>query len=441
MLKTNSGHIFGHNLDIGGDMPGMVFINNRGEQKRGQTWEQLTSIDFNTEPGMSWVSNYGSVTFNAFGRELPDGGMNEKGLFVWEMSGTTTFDTVKYRPRLFMAQWIQYQLDNFNSVDEVLKNLSSIGLDGWNWQFFIADKQGNSAGIEFNDGVAIVNTKNNMPIPLMCNGRYSDDLSFINEFDGFGGNIKVDLSDKDLPGIVKGAKMIDDYDGSESIVDYGFNILEHISEKVSKWAIIFDVKNMTAHFRTTKYPDTKTFSIKSFDFSDNTSVKILNIQNADLSGDVQTDFIDFNEKDHLKLVTEVTGKLYENGDFEISKDTLINRLATAYQNYNRGIIKEIDGTWTGFAEYPTMGELAKVDWKINIKNLDGKIVGKITDSAGLLTDTEMQNIIFKNGILRFTVYSHGYVFRISAIVNNSGIEGIFDISDESRKGNFYVQKN
>jgi len=441
MLKNKSKIIFGHNLDIGGDMPGMVFINKRGEQKVGHTWAHLTSVGMKTESSICWISKYGSVTFNAFGRELPDGGMNEKGLFVWEMTGGTTFDTIANRPRLFMAQWIQYQLDNFNSVEEVLRNLPNIGLDGWNWHFFIADKQGESAGIEFIDGVAIVNTKNNMPIPIMGNGRYSDDLSFITEFDGFGGNISVDLTDAHLPGIVKAAKMMNDYNDSEEIAGYGFNILEQLNGGVSKWAIIFDVKNMTTYFRTAKHPGIKSFSINSFDFSNSTAVKILNIQNADLSGDVQTDFIGFNYKDNYNLAKETASKLYKTGDFEISEDTLAVRLATAYQAYNFNIVNNIEGTWIGYAEYPTTGEPAIVDWKINIGKSDGNIVGKITDAAGLLADTEMNNIIFENGILTFTVYAHGYIFKISAKVSINGIEGIFDISDESRKGNFYVQLN
>ncbi len=439
MLKTNSEHIFGHNLDIGGHMPGMVFINNRGVQKNGQTWKQLTAVEFNTEPGISWISNYGSVTFNAFGRDLPDGGMNEKGLFVWEMSGVTTFDTVSNRPRLFMAQWIQYQLDNYSSVQEVLNNLPTIGLDGWNWQFFIADKQGETAGIEFIDGAAIVNTKSNMPIPLMCNGRYTDDLSFISEFDGFGGNIEIDLTNKHIPGIVKGAKMIDDYNGSETIVDYGFNILEHISGKVSKWAIIFDVKNRTAYFRTAKYSNIKSFSIDSFDFSNTTAEKILDIQNANLSGDVLTEFIDFNDDDNYQLAKQTAEKLYKVDNFEVSVDTLAARLATAYKNNNSNVVNNIEGIWVGSAEYPTTGEPAIVDWKIVIEKSEGEIVGKITDAAGLLTDTKMNNIILENGIFTFTVFSHGYVFKISATVSNKSIKGIFDISNESRKGNFNVQ--
>lgn len=439
MLKTNTEQIFGHNLDTGGPMPGMVFINNSGTLKTGHTWAQLTSVDMNAGSNISWVSKYGSVTFNAFGRELPDGGMNEKGLFIWEMTGGTTFDEEANRPRLFMSQWMQYQLDNFNSVEEVLNNLSAIGLDGWNWHFFIADKQGATAGIEFIDGVAIVSTKNNMPISLMGNGRYSDDLSFIEEFDGFGGNINIDLTDKNLPGMVKAAKMMNEYGDSENIANYGFDILENISGKVSKWAIIFDVKNMIAYFRTADHPSIKSFSIKSFDFTNGTPVKILNIQDENLSGDVSNDFIDFNHVDNYNLVMEIANKLYEADEFEISKDTLINRMASVYKTSNINSIKKIDGTWVGYAEYPTTGEPAKVDWKIIIENTDGKQSGKITDSAGLLADTEMKNIIFENGILKFTVYSYGYIFKISANVSGNGIEGIFDISDESRKGNFHVQ--
>jgi choloylglycine hydrolase len=29
---------------------------------------------------ISWISKYGSITFNQYGREFPTGGMNEKGL-------------------------------------------------------------------------------------------------------------------------------------------------------------------------------------------------------------------------------------------------------------------------------------------------------------------------------------------------------------------------
>jgi len=441
MLKAKSDLIYAHNLDISGNMPGMVFINKRGVQKTGYTWEQLTSVERNTNSCIYWTPIYGSLTFNAFGRDLPDGGMNERGLFIWEMTGGSTFDTIAERPRLFMSQWIQYQLDNFKSVGEVLNNLSAIGLDGWNWHFFIADKEGETAAIEFIDGVTIIYTKDNMPIPIMGNGRYSEDMSILKQFDGFGGSIAIDNTDPNLPGMVKAAKLIKDYDATEKIEDYGFSILEKLSGKVSKWAVIFDVKNLKCYFRTAQFPNIKSFSINAIDFSANTPVQILNIQNADLTENVNNDFIDFNDEDNFALARETAAKLYKIDDFQISKDTLIYRLATAYESSGNNVVRNIEGTWTGYAIYPTTGEPAKVDWKLQIEDLDGKLVGKITDSAGLFEETEMYNLRFENGIFRFTSYAYGYVFLISAKVSNNGIKGVIDFSNETRKGNFYVQLN
>lgn len=438
MIKNKSQHIIGHNLDISGKMPGMVFINKRGIQKRGHTWADLTSIDGGDKSGISWVSSYGSITFNAFGRDLPDGGMNEKGLFIWEMSGNTTFDKEEKRPRLFMSQWIQYQLDNHETVEEVLDNLPALGLDGWNWHFFITDQKGETAAVEFIDGVPIVISGNNMPIPIMGNGRYSDDQSFLNEFKGFGGNINIDLDDPNLPGFVKAAKMISECPENIESEKYGFSILEQLSGKVSKWALVFDINEKRIYFRTTQYPDVKSFSMETFDFSAQSPVMTLNIQDSTITGDASNKFVEFRIEDNFLLAQETVKKLYQADEFEISEDTLVKRLATAYETKGIRITEHIEGQWAGYAEYPTTGEPATVDWLINIDMSDGKISGKITDSAGLLSETEMRNIVFENGILQFSVYSYGYVFKIYAKVTDEGIEGIFGISDEYRKGNFHV---
>ena len=439
MLKNKFGHIYGHNLNIGGKMPGMIFINKSSTPKNGYTWAQLTSNVKLSKPSLEWTSKYGSLSFNAFGREFPDGGMNEKGLFIWEMTGKSTFDTISNRPRLFMAQWMQYQLDNFKSVEEVLQNISSLGIDGWNWHFFVADKQGKSAGIEFVNGTTYINTESNMPIPLMGNGRYSEDLSFLKEFEGFGGHLKIDENDSNLPGFVKAARMINTDDDKGNLVDYGFDILGKLSSK-AKWSVIFDVENMELYFKTNAHQNVKQISMASIDFSPNSSVKILNIQNEELMGDVTTHLKDFNQEDHIKLIKEVAQKLFANEEeAEIKPEILINNLANAYLTEDLHKAKNLDGSWTGYAEYPTTGDPAKVDWKIEIQRVEGKLKGKITDSAGMLSETEMRNIAFENGILKFMVYSYGYIFKISAHVSKHEMNGIFDISDESRKGNFQLQ--
>src|SRR5436305_3006577 len=72
-LKNRGEVLFGGNYDWDiGD--GLVFVNKRGVAK--------TAADVDSPNPAKWVSEYGSVTFNQYGRENPMGGMNEAGLVV-----------------------------------------------------------------------------------------------------------------------------------------------------------------------------------------------------------------------------------------------------------------------------------------------------------------------------------------------------------------------
>lgn len=64
---------------------------------------------------------YGSVTFNQCGREWPFGGMNEAGLVIeMMMHPEASYPQPDSRKAVAMTPWIQYQLDNFNAVEETL---------------------------------------------------------------------------------------------------------------------------------------------------------------------------------------------------------------------------------------------------------------------------------------------------------------------------------
>ena len=69
-LQHNGQMVFGRNYDWLADA-GMVCTNQRGLMKTS-----IKNPDGNT---ISWVSSYGSITFNQYGKEFPTGGMNEKG--------------------------------------------------------------------------------------------------------------------------------------------------------------------------------------------------------------------------------------------------------------------------------------------------------------------------------------------------------------------------
>ena len=178
LIRHDGTLLVGHNLDEPGIevWPGMVVVNKRGIPKQARTWRDVGS---NTIPAgrMRWVSKYGSITTNGFGRELPDGGMNEAGLVVCEMTlAETQFVEDDSLPQMFMMQWVQYLLDTCGSVEEVIRSAKSISLDGWNWHFFVADAKGEAAVIEFIEAKPVIFTGESMPVLVLCNTRYAEGI-------------------------------------------------------------------------------------------------------------------------------------------------------------------------------------------------------------------------------------------------------------------------
>ena len=138
--------VFGRNYDWMAD-EGMVCTNQRGLAKTS-----MKMPDGNT---ISWVSRYGSITFNQYGKEFPTGGMNEKGLVVELMwLDGTTYPQPDERPSIGVLQWIQYQLDNHASVEEVINSDSKLRITskGTPLHYLVADADGRAATIEFLNG-------------------------------------------------------------------------------------------------------------------------------------------------------------------------------------------------------------------------------------------------------------------------------------------------
>jgi penicillin V acylase-like amidase (Ntn superfamily) len=71
LLKSNNQNIVGKNYDWTIEN-GRVLINKRNMEK----------IAYGVNNPISWKAKFGSVTFNQYGQEFPNGGMNEKGLVI-----------------------------------------------------------------------------------------------------------------------------------------------------------------------------------------------------------------------------------------------------------------------------------------------------------------------------------------------------------------------
>lgn len=273
-------------------MPGIVVINKRNIVKKNLSWNYLVSNDKPYEPELEWTSKYGSISFNLLGLDLPCYGLNEKGLFVVELYLDKTFtakDSLK--PKMFWAQWIQYQLDNYATVNEVIEGLKITPVIDW-WptfpgsHFFVSDKEGNTAAIELIDGKFDVSSGKAMPIPVLCNGKYQDELKQLNKFKPFGGDEILSLNSQSWDNrFSKAAYYINNYSSTNNNnpVAYAFGVLDSI--KPGQWQIVADVKNSIVYFRSDQGKSVKSLDLSICDFSKNNMVKFIDI-NSDKQGDV-----------------------------------------------------------------------------------------------------------------------------------------------------------
>ncbi len=270
----------------------------------GRTWSELTTKDQADPSSLSWISRYGSVTFNNFGKNLPDGGMNEAGLFIWEMNEDADYPRNEDLPKLNQMQWMQFILDNYSTVEEAIQCASDIQIDGWGWHFFVGDSRGNTAAIAFIDGHVIVNTGTEMPIPALFNTPYERELELLKYYKGFGGFYEPELDDPKVPRFVKTAVMINQYTSDHDIVDYGFDMLQTIKvDDVPEWSIVFDAQTMEVYFKTRINPEIKHLSMSDIDFSAHLP-SVLNMDREN-GGDVRGSFIPYTNE----IMREFTEKL------------------------------------------------------------------------------------------------------------------------------------
>lgn len=146
---------------------GLLHVNRRGIAKRSM----LTP---NTS--FAWVSRFGSVTYNQFGRELPNGGMNEAGVVV-EMLwlNETKYAPADERHEIELLQWLQYQLDTAKTVEDVIASDRSLRIVAGPApvHFFVADREGGAAVLELLEGKLRVHRGADLPVPVLANDVYA----------------------------------------------------------------------------------------------------------------------------------------------------------------------------------------------------------------------------------------------------------------------------
>jgi penicillin V acylase-like amidase (Ntn superfamily) len=247
---------------------GLLLVNKRGVER---------SSEPPGDRGKSWVSKYGSITFNQYGRDLPAGGMNEAGLVIevlW-MNGSV-FPKPDHRPAASANAWVQYQLDTARSVGEVVDSDAEVRLTrrAVPVHFFAADRSGDIAVIEFRDGVRVVHRGPTLPAPALANDFYVDALARTTESDR-----AAQTGDR----FAQAARRARDFAASThgDPVAYAFATLAEVAQKpglgnavtgfappvATQWSIVYELDRLRVHFRTTAAPAIKMLTLDDLDFS------------------------------------------------------------------------------------------------------------------------------------------------------------------------------
>jgi len=276
---------------------GLVIVNKRNVSKTA--WLNPNSAE--TQP-VSWTSKYGSVTFNPWGREFPESGINEAGLVVnllWEPAATE-YPIPDERPAIRANQWIQYQLDNAATVADVIASDLELRLikTGGLFHFFVCDSTGHCAAIEFIGGAQVYYTQETMPVKALVNTTYERCIEYWQ---------KNEIPIPDYPyGAVRrfitAADMLEDYESGTSgpAIDYTFNVLSNVAG-LTQWSIAYDIPDRRIYFHTRTNKNLRYIDLHSLDFSCLTPARVLDVT-EDLTGDVSGSFIEYTYELNRDLI-------------------------------------------------------------------------------------------------------------------------------------------
>jgi len=293
-LKNRGEVLFGRNYDWIFD-DGLVMVNKRGVVKEATVEE--------SDHQARWVSKYGSVTFNQYGRENPTGGMNEMGLVVEVMwLDETEYPKQDARPTVGSQEWVQYQLDTAATVPEAIANARRVRITSVvKIHYLVSDRTGRAATFEFIKGRMVIHTGASLAVKTLTNDTYDHSLSYARRID-----IKQATSSGSLDRFTRAARKTAEFgklvESGRKAIAYAFEILSDAAQPgATQWSIVYDQRRRQIYFRTQHSPEIKMIDAKAFDYSCGTSVKIFDI-NAQESGDVTAKFTDYTRQANRDLI-------------------------------------------------------------------------------------------------------------------------------------------
>ena len=293
LFRHSSGPFYGKNVDIPHKKPskGLLLINRRGVQKLPLRLPGVCSE--------GWVSIYGSLTFSAFGKELPVGGINETGMVIEPASPMETqYPTGASMLHLEKFQWTQHMLDCCATVREVVEKSESVLPIGLRSHFLVTDSTGECAAIEFLGGEMVCHSGESLPVPAITNSLYKDSLAYLEKHAGFGGDLPIPPEYQSLPNFVRIAHGLSAAGEGLGVPpeEICFSVLHSVSDGIfTKRSTIYDIARLWAIFHTSVCQKVRFVDLDRIDFSSDGPAMMLDVD-VDAEGDVSDQFVPLTTK-------------------------------------------------------------------------------------------------------------------------------------------------
>lgn len=291
-MARNGEALFGRNYDfeIG---QGYVMTNRRGLVKSSMAGS------------LGWTSRYASVTFNQWGREFPMDGMNEAGLVVALMWLEGSVYPRDERPPLRVLEWIQYQLDNYVTVSELLAHAGETRIAGSTpLHYLVSDANGDAATIEFLQGELVVHRGASLPSAVLTNDTYASSLSHLQQFSGFGGTRPAPPSAGSLDRFARASMMIR---AGDPTVDRAFEILNSVAQRgATRWSVVYDSTRKEISWTSDRNPRRRSLRMNALPLDCTSEAKMLDVH-ADVEGDVTSSLDPYSpQRNHDLVVSSYT---------------------------------------------------------------------------------------------------------------------------------------
>ncbi len=278
---------------------GRLIVNQRGVQK-------TAFVAQGVEP-LSWVSSFGSLTLNQYGREFPIGGINQMGLAMQVLwLDSTVYPSDAPGPAIGALQWVQYCLDSFSSVQQVVDSAGELAISSRAKLHFLAcGKSGSCAVVEFLDGTPVIRAAEKLPLPVLANSTYNDSINALDASLGYGGKVAPAEGDSSLSRFVRTATQLNHSDVRQTplAIDRAFHILADVAiAGQNQWRVVYDLRGRSVHFTTSGNSERRTISLRNVELNCAVdAVQSIDLS-ADGSGDVKTSLSPLTTEENHNLV-------------------------------------------------------------------------------------------------------------------------------------------